>query len=663
MDLDSEVQAIKSETLEISLQLPRDESSVKVDNLESLLTRDPAEVPSLDYLRAIGFLEREMARVPIDDEGRLLLARLKLAYGLHLEAGLDLHTVDSEGVPGHEQDRAWYELAEVFYRKGYHEAALEALTRIQADTPPEISGQYQLLHGNVLMSLGKNAEATQVLSPWRAGESLEAYGHYNLAIAFVRVGEEAKAVSALKDAIKIRVEGVETANLRDRARLSLGYLLARQGDYRRARRHLEAVSESGPFANRAMIALGWIAHQQGRPDKALESWAALRAGASADLDVLETLILVPAVYRETEDLETASLEYESAMTAYQRELDELDSVRHRLSRNDTIIRLLDESESQVDRQMKALLGPLLASRQLGAIRRDRSDLGALLDALEQELQDVEAVAGTSLSTVATLPRVEINRRQRGAQADIGSGAGPGEEKSPGYLRRTEAEPTGNTADPLSSPGYELPEIESPPQRQVRPFPDSGSTGRTVTRFPALPQSVQWIKQPPDPEIIGMPDSEIIWLPSSGEFFRRPGDDELEDYAYPDELPGGMSQGDSHSPLPGPEAPSSFDSGARPVGDALKELALALNEDGRGQPVMVESFDPLAQGTERERQIAALRQRILVLRERIKLVSSQYENHARALALSELDRRQLLLENLQEQASLELAKTYDRRSQQ
>jgi hypothetical protein len=79
--------------------------------------------------------------------------------------------------------------------------------------------------------------------------------------------------------------------------------------------------------------------------------------------------------------------------------------------------------------------------------------------------------------------------------------------------------------------------------------------------------------------------------------------------------------------------------------------------------MVESFDPLAQGTERERQIAALRQRILVLRERIKLVSSQYENHARALALSELDRRQLLLENLQEQASLELAKTYDRRSQQ
>ena len=71
---------------------------------------------------------------------------------------------------------------------------------------------------------------------------------------------------------------------------------------------------------------------------------------------------------------------------------------------------------------------------------------------------------------------------------------------------------------------------------------------------------------------------------------------------------------------------------------------------------------MATGAERERQIAALSKRILALRERINLTFTQYENHARALALAELDRRQILLEDLQEKASLELAKTYDQHSQ-
>jgi hypothetical protein len=178
----------------------------------------------------------------------------------------------------------------------------------------------------------------------------------------------------------------------------------------------------------------------------------------------------------------------------------------------------------------------------------------------------------------------------------------------------------------------------------------------------MPQSPEWIKEPPDPRITGMPDSEIIWLPSSGEFFRRPGEADLQDYEYPDERPGGMAKADSLDFLPGPETASSFDSGTRPVGDALKELALALQGDGTGRPA-AESFDPLSQGAERERQIAALRQRILVLKERIGLVAREYENHARGLALAELERRQRFIEDLQEQASLELAKTYDRRSQQ
>ena len=62
----------------------------------------------------------------------------------------------------------------------------------------------------------------------------------------------------------------------------------------------------------------------------------------------------------------------------------------------------------------------------------------------------------------------------------------------------------------------------------------------------------------------------------------------------------------------------------------------------------------------EQRIAALRARILTLRDRIDNAIALHENHTREMALLELDRRQLLLEGLLEQASLELAKTYDQR---
>ena len=61
------------------------------------------------------------------------------------------------------------------------------------------------------------------------------------------------------------------------------------------------------------------------------------------------------------------------------------------------------------------------------------------------------------------------------------------------------------------------------------------------------------------------------------------------------------------------------------------------------------------------RIAALRERILRLRVRIEGAIALYESYTRSLALDELDHRQQLLEGLLEQASLELAKTYDQAS--
>jgi hypothetical protein len=75
----------------------------------------------------------------------------------------------------------------------------------------------------------------------------------------------------------------------------------------------------------------------------------------------------------------------------------------------------------------------------------------------------------------------------------------------------------------------------------------------------------------------------------------------------------------------------------------------------------ESFDPADRIPDLGDRIAALRARILQLRERIANAIVLYESYTQALARDELDRRQHLLEDLLEQASLELAKTYDQTS--
>jgi hypothetical protein len=99
----------------------------------------------------------------------------------------------------------------------------------------------------------------------------------------------------------------------------------------------------------------------------------------------------------------------------------------------------------------------------------------------------------------------------------------------------------------------------------------------------------------------------------------------------------------------------------PVGNALRELAEALSSATQRMVRLGESLDSGAEFIDLEDRIAALRARILQLRARIANAIALYETYTQTLALNELDRRQHLLEDLLEQASLELAKTYDQSS--
>ena len=153
------------------------------------------------------------------------------------------------------------------------------------------------------------------------------------------------------------------------------------------------------------------------------------------------------------------------------------------------------------------------------------------------------------------------------------------------------------------------------------------------------------------------------MPKSGEF-RRPGQEKVEDYAYPDTLPRRRSipgQGDGYQLsqlLFTQDEQSHFDQGAVPVGQALRDLAVNLHNTNARLNNLERGDGYAGDPRTMQQSIDLLRSRIGILRDRIARAIDLFEDYSTTIALNELEQRQQVLEGLLEQASLELAKTYD-----
>ena len=637
-----------------------------------------------DYLTAITRLQlaadqQQQSSSAID--ARLLLARMKLAYGLHIEAGFDFHALLDETLPDEVRNRAWYELARAFSRKAYYEAAAEALGNIKGKLPDDIAGDYQLLYATVLMALEQNLQAARVLEPWQGAPALVAYADYNRGIALVRAGQHEQAMPALQQAVSRPAKGDELLALRDKARLSLGYAWAREENYRQARKQLEKVRVDGPFSNRALLALGWIAQKQGQGEAALVPWTELRGRSPIDPAVLETLLVVPAVNRDLDALQTATRDYEAAVDTYTRELDQVQHARESVRSGKAVSMLLqdDVPATRVRSEDTRYFGSLLASRDFQEMLHGHDDLQSMLNNVDRGLQNIEALS-QSVATAGFASKTPVNghstrllgEQQAGLPADgnfrsrptyVQKGTGnqdtPGQQQQWAY-REGEVKNLPGTDIP------QLPEIELPADRALKPLPDPEFSGLPESGFSGLPPEPVYIKDMSGAEENWLPDSEIVWLPETGRF-QMPSDGQ-EDYAYPDEVAKKRSRPGNRIAYPVSPATASqiassgFDPGAVPVGEALRELAEAINSATDRMLQLGDSFDPETDGmTDLSDRVAALRARILRLRARIESAIALYEGYARSLALDELDHRQQLLEGLLEQASLELAKTYDQAS--
>lgn len=262
------------------------------------------------------------------DEGELLLGGLYLSYGLHVQAGEIFDRLIAEGAPPPVRNRAWFYLAKIRYQRGYDEAALEALTRIDERLPGDLEDEQQVLHATLLIQRGRYVEAVARLERLNPSSSWMPYARFNMGVALIKAGKTEQGIALLEalgaGPMKGDPAGEEALALKDKANVALGFVFIKAGDATRARRALERVRLTGLQSSKALLGMGWAWSSDGRYERSLVYWDELHGRDIADAAVLESLLAVPYALGKLDAWPESLARYENALAAYQAEMVRLD---------------------------------------------------------------------------------------------------------------------------------------------------------------------------------------------------------------------------------------------------------------------------------------------------------------------------------------------------
>src|SRR5512139_4081599 len=161
-------------------------------------------------------------------EAELLSGGLYLSLSLHREAERIFDRLLAGPVAPSVRDRARFYLARIGYQRGYYEGALRNLALVEGPLVGRLEPERRLLEANVLMRLGRYAEAASRLEQWNDASGWSSYARFNLGVAQVRGGQPERGRQFLEQVGTMAAGDEEQRSLRDRANLALGFAMLQQ---------------------------------------------------------------------------------------------------------------------------------------------------------------------------------------------------------------------------------------------------------------------------------------------------------------------------------------------------------------------------------------------------------------------------------------------------
>lgn len=284
-----------------------------------------------DYLQALTRLGASQDFKRISNHGveaELLKGGLYLSLGQHEEAGRIFKALLNDNVPLDVRNRAWFYLAKVWYQRNYLDDAATALSSIRGALPGDLEPERHLLEAQVLMYLNRYDEAIRALERWQPvgdhSDVWSSYARFNIGVALVRQERVEEAAELLNEVGQIAAPNEETAALRDKANLALGFAWLKANRPDDAKKVLQRVRLEGPQSNKALLAVGWADSAEKRFTKALAPWLELRDRNMLDSAVQESFLAIPYAYAQLAANGQAAEQYVTAVEAFAAESQRID---------------------------------------------------------------------------------------------------------------------------------------------------------------------------------------------------------------------------------------------------------------------------------------------------------------------------------------------------
>jgi len=337
----------------------------------------------------------------------VLKGGVSLSYGLDEQASDIFSSVLAVNTIPEVQNRAWFYLAKMLYLRGDIQQSATTLSNIHGSMPGDIDQEYRYLAALINIKLGYFEEARVISASFDKKSNYAPFLYFNLGVTLGKQKDYANAIDILSKAATFSDSGDNLRRLADRSHMAMAFLYDEENDQESALEHINHVSSTGVYSNRALLGSGWVSVNSGNYKEALAPLNALQTRSLAIPEAQEAVLLVPHVYEKLGLPGRAADGFISAYDRYSTALDQLEHARESLNDAEVLelfVRNLDAMLVDNDwfgtapsvslNPLSPFLLELMSDHSFQSILKDLRDLYAIRNNLEywkQKRDDFEVM--------------------------------------------------------------------------------------------------------------------------------------------------------------------------------------------------------------------------------------------------------------------------------